>query len=230
MSFKSFSFTLFALLCNLFATSQDNALFNTAISYDSVADKEGNVYKTAVIGNRVWMIENLRVTKFRNGEPIPTVSSDISKEIDPKYQWIYEDNESKNLRLYGRLYTWYVIQDARGICPDGFRIPTETDWSSLASYLEGDVVAGGKLKETTTKHWGKPNHNATNETGFTALPGGYRESDGKYYVNGYRGYWWTGGNSYIFMAWNTSLMYTNYITEKLERIKKNGMSVRCLKN
>ena len=212
--------------------SQDGLLFNKKSEYGQIADKEGNIYKTVVIGNKVWMAENLKVTKYRNGEPIPTtpkLNTDISSEKEPKYQWAYEGYDSL-IPVYGRLYTWYVTQDGRGICPDGFRVPTDVDWASLITSEDGDVVAGGKLKEEGLIHWVKPNQGATNETGFTAVPGGYRENDGKYYVHGFRGYWWSSKNNYVYIAWNTSLAYSNAIIEKLERIKKNGLSIRCVKN
>lgn len=232
MNYIKVSFLAGIIMISNSLIAQDSLQFNKTSEYDKITDKEGNIYRTVVIGNKIWMAENLKVTKYRNGEPIaitPNYNTDISNEKEPKYVWAYNGRDSL-VNNYGRLYTWYVVQDGRGICPDGFRVPTDVDWVSLINSEEGDVVAGGKLKEVGLKHWIKPNQGATNETGFTALPGGYRENDGKYYVHGFRGYWWSSKNNYVYMAWNTSLVYSNAIIEKNERIKKNGLSVRCVKN
>jgi uncharacterized protein (TIGR02145 family) len=139
-----------------------------------IKDIDGNVYSTVTIGTQVWMGENLRVTKYRNGDLIGTTDPatlDISAESTPKYQWAYNGNES-NVATYGRLYTWYTVNDSRNICPTGWHIPSFDEWKILRDYLGGENVAGGKLKETGTSHWYSPNEGATNLTGFTALPGG----------------------------------------------------------
>jgi uncharacterized protein (TIGR02145 family) len=224
------SFLSTTLLFNSFAQKKVEVNFNKNIEYGEVSDKEGNVYKTVLIDNKTWLAENLKVTKYRNGDPIATTefTKDISNELDPKYYWKFENKDSL-FNIYGNLYTWYVLQDPRGVCPEGFRIPTDKDWVSLINSLDGNIVAGAKLKEVDFNHWMKPNANATNETGFTALPGGYRENDGKYYVLGFRGYWWSSKNNYVYIAWNTGLIYNNDILERIDFIKKNGLSVRCVK-
>jgi uncharacterized protein (TIGR02145 family) len=210
--------------------SKDSVSFNSKIEYGVVSDKEGNSYKTVLIDNKTWLAENLRVTKYKNGDPIETTekNKDISKDVEPKYYWKFEGSDSIS-SIYGNLYTWYVVQDPRGVCPDGFRIPTDKDWVSLINSLDGNIVAGAKLKEVDFNHWMKPNANATNETGFTGLPGGYRENDGKYYVLGFRGYWWSSKNNYVSIVWNSGLMYNYDILERLDFVKKNGLSVRCVK-
>ena len=226
---------LYSCICSFFVTvsiaqKKDLVQFNPKIRYGQVSDKEGNVYKTVVLDNKTWMAENLRVTKYRNGEPIETTASakNISNELEPKYYWTYNGVDSI-AKIYGNLYTWYAVQDDRGICPDGYRIPSDLDWISLINSLDGNIVAGAKMKEIDFNHWMKPNANATNETGFTALPGGYRENDGKYYVLGFRGYWWSAKKNYVYIAWNSGLIYNNDILERLEFIKKNGLSVRCVR-
>ena len=214
----------------IYSQKSDSIIFNSKIEYGHVSDKEGNVYKTVVLDNKTWMAENLRVTKYKNGEEIQTTNPfmDISKIAEPKYFWSYEGKDSLN-KIYGNLYTWFVVQDARGICPDGFHIPSDLEWISLINSLDGSIEAGAKLKETDFNHWMKPNANATNTSGFTALPGGYRDKDGKYYVLGFRGYWWSSKKNYVNVAWNTGLIYNNDILERLDFLKKNGLSVRCVK-
>jgi len=140
---------------------------------NTVTDVDGNVYHTVEIGTQVWMVENLKTTKYRNGDLIGTTTPatlDISSEATPKYQWAFEGNES-NVNTYGRLYTWWAVTDIRGVCPTGWHVPTEDDWITLTTYLGGEDVAGGKLKEAGTTHWWAPNEGATNSSGFTALPG-----------------------------------------------------------
>ena len=108
----------------------------------------------------------------------------------PKYQWAYDGNES-NVATYGRLYTWYAVTDSRNVCPTGWHVPTDAEWTTLTTFLGGENVAGGKLKETGTTHWTTPNTGATNETGFTALPSGYRYIDGTFLTIFSMGIWWS---------------------------------------
>jgi len=153
-----------------------------------VKDVDGNSYKTIKIGNQIWMAENLKTTHYANGDAIPdgTGAGDISGETDPKYWFAYVD-DLNNVTTYGRLYTWYTVIDSRNVCPDGWHVPTDTEWTTLTDYLGGTSVAGGKLKETGTTHWTTPNTGATNETGFTALPGGYRSNNGAFLCIGIYG-------------------------------------------
>jgi len=139
----------------------------------SVTDIDGNVYQTVSIGTQVWMKENLKVTRYRNGDiitPTNPATLDISGESAPKYQWAYNGDEG-NVAVYGRLYTWYAATDLRNVCPSGWHLPTDTEWTTLTTFLGGFKVAGGKLKETGSAHWQSPSTGATNQSGFTALPG-----------------------------------------------------------
>ncbi len=232
MKTNSYIFTSIIVLHVFFSIAQknDSIKFNAKIQYGQVSDKEGNVYKTVVLDNKTWMAENLRATKYKNGEAIQTTDPkmDISKVAVPKYFWAYNGNDSLS-KIYGNLYTWFVVQDPRGVCPDGFHVPSDLEWISLINSLDGNFEAGAKMKEVDFSHWMKPNSNATNESGFTALPGGYRENDGKFYVLGFRGYWWSSKKNYVYIAWNSSLIYNNDILERLDFIKKNGLSIRCVK-
>lgn len=160
----------------------------------NVSDVDGNSYTSVKIGSQVWMVQNLRTTKYRNGELIGTTtpdSLDTRNEINPKYQWVYKGYEDK-VAKYGRLYTWNAVSDSRNIAPTGWHVATQEDWNKLIDYLGGAEIAGGKLKDTSLINWNSPNKGATNESGFTAVSTGYRAETG-YFFNlfGYRTYWWT---------------------------------------
>ena len=196
-------------------------------------DRDGNKYKWVRIGGKIWMAENLRATKYRNGDNIgtttpPTLS--ISGETTPKYQWAYDGNKS-NVATYGRLYTWYAITDNRNVCPSGWHIPTDDEWITLINFLGGHIIAGGILKEAGITHWKSPNTEATNEKGFTALPGGSRYIDGYFFSIGDYGYWWssTEGLS-TSCGFSHRLDYNNTNVTRYNAYKAEGYSVRCIKD
>lgn len=223
-----------AYATNSYGTGYGKAFSFTTLQEinSTVTDIEGNVYKTVIIGKQIWMAENLKTTKYRNGDLIGTTSSanlDISGESTPKYQWSYDGNES-NVAAHGRLYTWYAVTDNRNICPSGWHIPTDAEWTALTDYLEGELVAGDKLKETGTTHFNPPNSGATNESGFTALPGGYRYSTGTFNFLGNYGYWWSASESSTGSSWYRNVYYNYNNVYRQHNIKKIGFSVRCIKD
>jgi uncharacterized protein (TIGR02145 family) len=199
-----------------------------------VADIDGNVYNTVNIGTQVWMAENLKTTSYRNGDLIGTTTHaalDIRSEVISKYQWAY-NGEENNVEAYGRLYTWYVATDSRNVCPVGWHLPTDAEWTILSTFLGGESVAGDKLKESGIAHWSGTN-SATNESGFTALPGGYRYYDGTFYSIGAVGMWWSSSEEAagVGTAWGRYL----YTSGGLDRGsagsgKQHGFSVRCIKD
>jgi uncharacterized protein (TIGR02145 family) len=200
-----------------------------------VDDAEGNRYTSVKIGTQVWMVENLRATKYRNGDLIGTTTpatADIQSESSPKYQWAYDGNEN-NVADYSRLYTWHAVADTRNIAPAGWHVATQTDWAILIEYLGGQFNCGGKLKNINTTHWKTPNTGATNESGFTALPGGSRSESGAFGNIGFFTYWWSsseclgcpvkaGIDLYISSAF--SAMYNGQDHASI------GCSVRCVKD
>jgi uncharacterized protein (TIGR02145 family) len=197
---------------------------------NSIKDADGNVYTSVTIGTQVWMVENLKTTKYRNGDLIGTTTPatlDISSELAPKYQWAYYGDES-NVNAYGRLYTWYAVTDTRNVCPTGWHVPTDAEWTTLTTYLGGDSVAGGKLKETGITHWTTPNTGATNETGFTALPSGYRYLDGSINNSGLIGFWWSSTEYSATDAYFSFMICYFSTLRRLYDNKKYGFSVRCL--
>lgn len=207
--------------------------FNKSITYGNMTDQDGNIYKTVTIGTQIWMAENLKTTRYNNGELIGTTTpaaTDISGESTPGYQWAYDGNES-NVASYGRLYTWYTVNDSRNLCPTGWHVPSDAEWTILTTCLGGESVAGGKLKETGTTHWQSPNTGATNETGFTALPGGLRYQDGTFdFIGGY-GYWWSSTQHDPPTTWERNIYY-NFTSVLKEGyfLKTYGFSVRCIKD
>lgn len=199
---------------------------------DTIKDIDGNIYTSVTIGSQVWMVENLKTAKYRNGDLIGTTNPatlNITGESTPKYQWIYDGAES-NLSTYGRLYTWYAIADSRSVCPTGWHVPTDEEWTTLITNLGGESVAGGKLKETGTTHWLSPNAEANNETGFTALPGGYRFYSGTYSYIGSTGSWWSSTEQSATNAYNRSIGSATASVYRAYNGKGSGFSVRCLRD
>ena len=198
----------------------------------TVTDIDGNVYKTVSIGTQVWMKENLKVTRYSNGDIIGTTTPatlNVSGESGPKYEWAYNGDED-NVAVYGRLYTWFAVTDSRSVCPTGWHIPSDSEWTTLTTYLGGFKIAGGKLKETGHSHWQSPNTGATNETGFTALPGSYRSINGEFSHFGIYGGWWSSSEMNPFMVWTRYLTAVANYTGVYPYGKSLGFSVRCLKN
>jgi uncharacterized protein (TIGR02145 family) len=197
-----------------------------------LSDIDGNVYKTVKIGTQVWMAENLKTTRYNNGDPIGTTipaNLFIADEISPKYQWAYGGIEN-NAETYGRLYTWYAATDTRKVCPAGWHVPTDDEWTSLTSYLGNINSAGGKMKEQGTIHWTTPNTGATNESGFTALPGGYRLYLGSFVELGNFAFYWSSTTHSEINAWSKALTYDYELCDHAPNHKNHGYSVRCLKD
>jgi uncharacterized protein (TIGR02145 family) len=216
-----------AYATNIVGTSYGTqVVFNTKIS-----DIEDNTYNTVNINGQVWMAENLKATKYLNSDLIGTKTGDVSSESTPKYQWAYGDDET-NVPTYGRIYTWFAVTDSRGVCPTGWHVPTDTEWETLKSSLGDASTAGGKLKETGTIHWTSPNTGATNETGFTALPGGYRLLNGSYASINLTGYYWssTPDGSNPAFGLGQGLHYNDAIILRGGYDKHEGAYIRCLKN
>lgn len=195
----------------------------------TVKDIDGNVYKTVKIGGQVWMAENLRTLKCNNGKRIPLITNAKSwkRHKTPAICWY--DNNPENKMKYGGLYNWYAVNTSR-LAPKGWHVPTDEEWTTLAKYLGGSNVAGGKLKETSITHWNSPNTGATNESGFSALPGGFRYYDGSFNDLGYNGYWWSATAYDATYAWYRSLNYDYENVHRNDYYKVYGFSVRCLRD
>jgi uncharacterized protein (TIGR02145 family) len=199
---------------------------------DYIIDSRDNErYKTVKIGTQVWMAENLRTTKYRNGDLIgTTATSNISGESSPKYQWACDGNEN-NIATFGRLYTWFAVTDNRKICPIGWHVPNDAEWTTLTTYLGGVSVAGNKLKETGTTHWQSPNTGATNETGFTALPSSFRHNGNAGFGHfGQNCIFWSSTEKSILDVFGRFLYFDESSLIRAGCIKYYGVSVRCLRD
>lgn len=194
----------------------------------TMTDIDGNVYGTVRIGNQVWMVENLKTTRFNDGQEIPVVSDAFAWGNLSSPGMCWGNNNAANKEPYGGLYNWYAVDTAK-LAPVGWHIPTEAEWKALAVYLGGVDIAGGKMKTTT--QWFSPNTGATNESGFSAIPVPYRNFDGILFWNiGDGAYFWSTDAFDGAMAVGTHLVCDSRALYISEVSKKYGRSIRCVKN
>lgn len=190
-----------------------------------------NLFNPVTIGSQVWASRNLDVDHYRNSDPIPQVT-DPTQWINLKTgAWCYYNNSDSLGAIYGKLYNWYAVNDSRGLAPEGWHVATDSEWTTLEDCLGGSAVAGGKLKEAGTSHWYSPNTGATNTSGFSAVPGGYRWVDGRFPDIGYHCYWWSatedgGASSALFR----NLYYRDAYVHRDILCKELGFSVRCVRD
>jgi uncharacterized protein (TIGR02145 family) len=197
----------------------------------TVIDIDGNSYDTIKIGSQVWLKENLLVTHYNNGDLLSNIIDNIQWGNLTTGACCSYNNDTNNSITYGRLYNWYAASDNRNVCPNGWHIPANEEYGTLIDYLGGINVAGGKMKEAGTTHWLPPNTGATNESGFTGLPGGYRNGiNGTFEYQGAFGHWWSGTQYDASEAWGIGLFYLDVPANQSESIKRNGFSIRCIKN
>jgi len=203
----------------------------------TLTDVDGNVYKWVKIGTQAWMAENLKTTRYNDNTQIPlvTVASEWGGLTTPAYCW-YNNDENANKATYGALYNWFVLDPLtngnKNVCPIGWHVPTDNELATLTDYLEGLSGAGGKLKETGLTHWKSPNP-ATNESGFTALPGGLRGKSSSIWKFGLIGYYsglWMGTETSAENSRSIGIYYTNSGLTLSSYEKKSGLTVRCLKD
>jgi uncharacterized protein (TIGR02145 family) len=204
-------------------------LFSFKSKAQTVTDIDGNVYTIVTIGTQQWLGENLKVIHYRNGDLIPNVSDNTAWINLLTGAYCNYNNDTNNTAIYGRLYNFHAAVDNRNIAPTGWHVPTKAEWDTLVNYLGGGNIAGGKLKEIGTEHWESPNTGATNESGFSALPGGMRsgaEINPSFGDIGKSGYFWSATQTRY-----RELYYLN--TEARPDFWDNeegGMSVRCVKD
>jgi uncharacterized protein (TIGR02145 family) len=237
MLFKS-SFTL---VCIFLFVCTSIAQLNPALTYGTVKDIDGNTYNTIKIGTQTWMAENLRTTKYRNGSKIPLVSdstrwaTNLNNETTlPMMCWYNNDQATYTANKFGALYNWYAVNPStngnNNVCPTGWHVPTEGEWSTLIKFL--GVDAGGRMKNKGTQYWASPNAGATNSSGFSGLPGGFRGSDGAFAGTRKNGYFWssTGDEDIVDVAWSFPLVSKSAFVNWYLLTKSSGFSVRCLRD
>jgi uncharacterized protein (TIGR02145 family) len=209
-------------------------LFSVTFAFaeaQTVKDIDGNIYNTVTIGKQLWMAENLKTTKYNDGTDIPLISDNKNWNalFISAYFW-YDNDEVANKKTYGALYNWYAVNTNK-LCPSGWHIPGYAEWTTMIKKLKGgERIAGGELKETGTTHWRSPNKRATNSSGFTALPGGFRDSKGKFHDIGIYGGWWSNTETSAAKAYYRGLLYDYGTAGSGESLKANGFSVRCLRD
>lgn len=216
------------------------SIFNPNLTYGSVSDNDGNTYKTIQIGTQIWMAENLRTTKYRDGTTIPLVTdntqwaSNLNNTTLPMMCWYNNDPVTYNANKFGALYNWYSINPGtnsnKNVCPTGWHIPSDDEWITLTTFLGGESVAGGKMKSTGTQYWQSPNQDATNSSGFSGLPVGLRNFDGSFLYVGDEGRWWSSTEYPAGLAWVRILRYNIANLGRGNSSKQCGFSVRCLKD
>jgi uncharacterized protein (TIGR02145 family) len=198
----------------------------------TITDYNGNIYNTVQIGTQCWMKENLKARNFKNGTTIPEVMSfPIWVSLSTGARSWYNNDSASYAATYGALYNWYAVTNTNGLCPTGWHVPTDAEWTILTAFLGGDSIAGGSLKETGTGLWNSPNAGTTNSSGFTALPGGYRNfADANFCDIGSSGSWWSSTAISTTNAWDRRLFYNSSNVSRGSRSKEGGFSVRCVRD
>lgn len=235
---KQIIITISLLSVLIGCSNEDPVTSNPEVSL--VYDIDGNSYHTVTIGTQVWMVENLKTTRYNDSTKIPHVTNNTDwwNLSTPGYCW-YMNDSAKYKADYGAMYNWYAVNTGK-LAPKGWHVPTDNEWKSLEKYLgmtqaEADDIytrgshnEAGKLKEAGTKHWSGPNSGADNSSGFSALPGGYRDDD--FDGVGSSGFWWSSTQAHIGGAWIRSVGYLGVGVTRVDQSKRVGCSVRCVKD
>ena len=221
-----------------YAINSTDTAFGTEINFNTlnsggssgvVTDIDGNAYDTVVIGTQIWLKQNLKTTKFSNGNPISLITDATQWSNVDTAAYTNFNNSTANPSNYGKLYNYYVVSDTRKVCPIGWHVPTLPEWNVLITYLGGSTVAGGKLKEIGTTNWLTPNTGASNSSNFTALPAGKRGSTGSFTASGESTSFWTAtitSNRGIY----ESLNFDQANIVESDHSFRNGLSIRCIKD
>jgi uncharacterized protein (TIGR02145 family) len=238
-----------------YATNSAGTAYGNEVSFTTAASSGGIVtnpgagvtfsgytYASIVLGNgQEWMSENLRTTTYANGDPIPNVTNDVQWSNLTTGAWAHYDNNSMYENPYGKLYNWYTVDDPRNVCPNGWHVPSESEWNTLIGYLDpsldalGEIslTAGGMMKSTGVQYWSSPNQDATNVSGFSGLPGGVRAGAAGasfFLFIGEQGWWWSSTDYAPTNAWTRLMRYADGEVVRDADVKTSGNSVRCLRN
>jgi len=206
------------------------AIFAFKIQAQTVTDYDGNVYHPVTIGSQVWLKENLKTTHYNNGIPIPHVPGGNSWNGMTIGARCYYNNDSIAFdSVYGALYNWYAAADINEICPSGWHVPTDAEWTAVEMFLGGSYIAGGKMKEAGTAHWLPPNTGATNSSDFTGLPGGMLSTNFTFETLYENGLWWTSTASGSYV-WSRYFWYLFAGVDRNPTPKTIALSIRCIKD
>ena len=217
----------------------------TSLLASGLVDIDGNNYSVVKIGNQIWMKENLRVSRYNNGDSIPNITDNTewSNLLIGARSWV--NNDTLHNIPYGNLYNWYAVVDNRNVCPAGWHVPSDTEWTAMILVIDGifstpenenqSLVAGGRMKSTGTTFWYSPNKDATNMSGFSAFPAGYRTESGGFGDFRRVAIFWSATENGVNSAWNRLLYNDNssiyrYNYYYFNKFKSNGASVRCIKD
>lgn len=201
-----------------------------AFEFVACKDADNNNYAVVQIGKQIWMAENLKTTKYRNGDPITNVADNVAWSNLSTEAYCDYNNDSDLGSIYGKLYNWYSVSNTLNFCPEGWHVPTSAEWKTLTDTLSGESIAGDKLKETCAEYWISNVQGSANETGFTGLPGGTRGFDGIFNYVSFLGSWWTSSESPPYYAATRSMYYGNTKVDNYYSSKKCGFSIRCVKD
>ncbi|MDP3451369.1 MAG: FISUMP domain-containing protein [Bacteroidales bacterium] len=213
-----------------FLSTSDIEMINTLYPPIAVTmrDADNNVYETVTIGSQIWMDENLRVTRYKDRTSITMNSSDAGWSNSTTGSFCWYGNSEANKTVYGALYNWNAVNSGK-LCPDGWRVPTDADWTIMTDFIGGLIGNSGKLKSTGTALWAAPNTGATNSTGFSAKPGGYRYFTGAFGGQGYGADWWSSTEASADKSWVYGVNYNSNNITRYNDFKRNGFAVRCIK-
>ncbi len=218
---------LFGLfLCSVSSCATEELL----IVNGEVTDIEGTTYPTVTIGTQIWMASNLKTGSYSNGEAIPNIVDNFDWRNLSYGSWSSYEHNISNEDIFGKLYNWYAVTDSRNLCPTGWHVPTNEEWTTLREYLGANTIAGGKMKSTGTAYWNSPNGEATNESGFSGLPGGIRIVAGDFIFFGIQGHWWCANESGPNNGIERKLNSDNGDLDTYSPGKNSGLSVRCIQD
>ena len=232
---KVFAFIAIILLAFSCKKSSPNSNTNTSVSCkpgNGVMDIDGNSYTSIIIGTQEWTVENLTVTRYKNNDAIGNITDNTAWSNATTGGWCYYNNDVTNSPTYGKLYNWFAVSDPRGLAPTGWHIPSEIEWQTLITYLGGDSLAGGKMKEKGLAHWTQTDSTVTNSSCYDGLPGGERNYNinTPFFQLGDYGNWWTSSTAPNNEAWEFNLIMSNSFIDQAQAPKMQGYSVRCIKD
>jgi uncharacterized protein (TIGR02145 family) len=235
----TFLFVVVLFLMSVSCTETDDQT-NDDIKENTVIDIDGNIYHVDTIGDQIWMRENLKTTRFRDGSPIPKVLQNNDWAALESAAYCNCNNDQSLVSKYGRLYNWYAVNDIRNIAPEGWHVATDEDWIILEKYVSGFYGVGDSVAKplAAKTDWNESDSlsavgndlTKNNISGFTALPGGNRLRDGNWGFHGYEAYWWTASKNSDYNAIGKSLKFDSHNLKNGSFGYQSGMSIRCVKD